>query len=140
MRQEKSMVDYEKQKKFAALGEALKKRLDEQYDQEFNFFQGYNANRFEIHIKRPADPYYDLTFTTDERLAISVGDGIYVSPFTAVVNLSHCAIDNEDPDDYGWHFDEEAIWSALQRLMDLGTAMYKESKKAELAKRTEGSG
>ena len=124
------MVYYKKQEKFAALGEALKERLEKNYNCEFDFYQAYNANKFEIYSKRPADPFYDLTFTTDERLGISVGDGIYVPPFTAVVNLSHCAINNAGPDDYGRHFDEEAIWSAVQRLMDLGTAMYKESKQA----------
>lgn len=134
------MVDYDKQKKFAALGEALKKRLEENYNCEFDFYQAYNANKFEIYSKRPADPFYELTFTTDERLVISVGDGIYVPPFAAVVSLSHCAIDNDDQDDYGWHFDEEAVCSAMQRLIDLGTAMYKESKQAKLAGQSAASG
>lgn len=134
------MVDYEKQEKFAALGEALKKRLEENYTCEFDFYQAYNANRFEIHSKRPSDPFYNLTFTTDERLGVTVGDGVYESPFTAVVNLSHCTIVSRDPENYGWHFDEEAVWSAVQRLIDLGTAMYKESKQAKLAGRSAASG
>ncbi|MGH2509916.1 MAG: hypothetical protein ACRDHZ_21255 [Ktedonobacteraceae bacterium] len=125
------MVDYEKQKKFAALGESLKQRLEERYCQEFLFYQGHNANRFDLHSKRPADPYFDIAFSSEERLEMAVGDGTYESPFRALVNLSHCTIVNRDDENYGWYFDVDAIWSAVERLCDLGRQIYEDAREGK---------
>lgn len=117
------MVDYEKQRKFEALGEELKKRLESRYKHEFQFYQHSNANAFEVYSKRPADPYFELTFTNDEKLAVAVSDSTHVPPFVAAVSLSHCVIFRREPD-YGWRFDTEAIWSVVERLFDLGVPLY----------------
>jgi len=124
-----TMVDYEKQQKFAELADKLKELLQQRYEHEFTWWQGPNANRFDLHSKRPATPYYEVTFSSEERLGVSVSDGAYEPPFTAVVNLSHCVTVNRES--CTWEFDTMAIWQAVKRLCDLGRDIYLEHEKGQ---------
>jgi hypothetical protein len=116
------MVDWEKQKKFQLLAEKLGASLGKRYGVEFSFDQAYNANRFSLRSKRPAKPYYELEFSTEEQLAVAVSDGEHVPAFYASTNLSHCLVMYED----GWNFNYEPIEQAAIRLLDLGKQFFEE--------------
>ncbi len=119
------MVDWDKQKKFQALAEHLKAALADHYGQELESYQGYNANRFDIHTKRPALPHIELQFSNEEHLGVSVGDGVYVPPFTSIANCSHCTVRQPD---LGWDFDRAGISDIACKLIDIGIWIFEQHK------------
>jgi hypothetical protein len=111
------LVDYHKQQKFTELAESLKGSLQAKYGCEFDFFQKYIANRFNVYSRQPANPYYEVTFTNEERLEVAVGDG-RVAPFKVDADLSDGRTGGLR------NFDTAAIWSTLDRLLDIATPIY----------------
>lgn len=110
------MVDWDKQKKFQALADYLKQVIAERYGNHLEWYQAYTANRFEMNTQRPTLPHFELEFTNEEHLAVAVGDGAYVPPFTGIASCSHCTL--REPD--GWRFDMERIGEIACRLIDVG--------------------
>lgn len=114
------MVDYKKQKKYSDLGDYLKAKLEETYEHEMSMYQAYNANKFELRSKRPADPYIEVVFLNEEKLIVAVSDGIHEQDFFSVSNMNYVSKLNRVGDDFETEFELDLIWERVKELCYLG--------------------
>lgn len=117
-------LDHQKQNQYALLAEELSKRLGTRYEHQFTWFQGKNAYRIVLQSE-PSNPFYEVAFSNEEALFVSVSVPGRVNIFTAHVQLSHCVSKSD-----GWSFDIDAIELAAVQLIDLGRRFWAEQKLA----------